>query len=107
MNSTAASWAAIRNSSRCWSAPDWPGRCWRRPSGDDPISGNSLDYERENAIDGSGRKTTDLLIFTDFTERMMGRFTQLLSKQVILSNLFTISLISEISGFILTIKVDF
>jgi hypothetical protein len=33
----------------------------------------------ENEIDGSGRKTTDLLILTDFTEIMKGRSDHLLS----------------------------
>jgi hypothetical protein len=35
---------------------------------------------------------------TDFTERIDRDFTHLLSEQLILSNLFQISLISEISG---------
>jgi hypothetical protein len=35
---------------------------------------------------------------TDFTEKIDRNFTHLLSEQLILSNLFKISLISEISG---------
>jgi hypothetical protein len=38
------------------------------------------------------------LILTDFTERIGGDFTLLLSEQVSLCNLFKISSISEISG---------